>query len=134
VLTPEAYDIQMSKVRRDRELEDQQRQADAPMLAKQEAALRGIMARYKGTPEAALAADCLAELTRSNQFNFYIKRQTEEEIYASSEPALQPERARHPVYRLFGKMHMWSSVPWSELFPEGSPLLPKRRNDKQSET
>jgi hypothetical protein len=134
VLTPEAYDIQMSKVRRDRELEDQQRQADAPMLAKQEAALRGIMARYKDTPEAAQAAICLVELLRANQFNFHIKHQTEDEIYASSEPALQLERARHPVYRLFGKMHMWSSVPWSELFPEGSPLLPKRPSERSIQT
>jgi Family of unknown function (DUF5681) len=125
VLTPEEYDKKISKWARDKELEDQQRQADAPMLARKEAALRGIIARYKGSPEADAAAICLVELLRANQFNFYIKHQTEEE--------LEKEQPLGCYRRPFNTA-MWSSVGWGHLFPEGSPLLPKRRNDKQSET
>jgi hypothetical protein len=125
VLTPEEYEKEMAEYRRQKELVDQQRQADAPMLARKEAALRGIIARYKGSPEADAAAICLVELLRANQFNFYIKHQTEEE--------LEKEQPLGCYRRPFNTA-MWSSVGWGHLFPEGSPLLPKRRNDKQSET
>lgn len=56
---------------------DEQRKADAPRLAREEASLRNTIALHSGTPLADDAARRLNELTHSDEYlsNFYIKTQ-----------------------------------------------------------
>jgi Family of unknown function (DUF5681) len=90
----EEYKESLAKLRMQREQQDQQRQIDAPKLAKKVISLRETIDRHKGTAEGNAAAAELAQLTSSHeyQFNFHIHKYLTTDI-----PVVAPPKKEEPA-------------------------------------